>query len=180
MSSDAAVRTIPSHPSSSLANIFTVLRKKLLLGPATPEILSKRLLDVVLFVHLDVDDVTSEEAKCYRLFEVQLSRGISQISIIGPDFVISLDFVQPFWEVIQIAFILLLSCFLRQVSLYQQLVSFVALHVILLSLFLLLGDNLWTGGMNGVEVTCNNVVTCSSSSFVEVYQITGRVMLAVH
>ena len=44
-----------------------------------------------------------DEAKCYRLFEVQLSRGTSQISIIGPDFVSSLDVIQQFWEVIQIS-----------------------------------------------------------------------------
>ena len=57
----------------------------------------------VLSMHLDVDDVTSDEAKFYRLFEVQRSRGTSQISIVGPDFVSRLDFIQPFWEVVQIA-----------------------------------------------------------------------------
>ena len=53
--------------------------------------------------------------------------------------------------------ILLLSCFLRQVSLYQQLILFVALRVTLLALLigLLLEDNLWTGGMRGAEVTCS-------------------------
>ena len=49
--------------------------------------------------------------------------------------------------------ILLLSCILRQVSLYQQLVLFVALRVILLALSVLSEDNLWTGGMSGAEVT---------------------------
>ena len=151
LSNDAAARTIPSHPSSSLANLFTVSRKKLLLGPATPEILSKRLLDVVLFVHLDVDDVTSEPeaAKFYRLFEFQLSRGTSQISIIGPDFVIS-HFGRLFRS--------LSSCYCPVSFGRSALISswsFSLLSMLSLSLFFLLGDNLWTGGMNGIEVTCN-------------------------
>ena len=41
MSAGAAARTIPSRPSSSVANLFTVLRKKLLPIPAAPEILNK-------------------------------------------------------------------------------------------------------------------------------------------
>ena len=44
-----------------------------------------------------------DEARCYRLFEVQLSRGTSQISIIGPDFLSSVDLIHPFCEDIQIA-----------------------------------------------------------------------------
>ena len=56
----------------------------------------------VLSVHLDVDDVAYDEARCYRLFEVQLSRGTSNISIIGPDCVSSLEIIHPFCEVIQI------------------------------------------------------------------------------
>ena len=55
-------------------------------------------MDVVLSVYLDVEDVTSDEAKCYLLFEVQLCRGTSQISIIGPEFVSRLDVIQQFWE----------------------------------------------------------------------------------
>ena len=139
-------------------------------------------------MHLDVDYVTSDEAKCYRLFEVQLSRVTSQIYIIGPDFVSSLDFNQPIWEIIQIVLshcecfvnlrlvmlvgvsnkfyliviisrfiyisccvmsqcchplIMLLSCLLRQVNLYKQLVLFVARHVILLAICVLLEDKPW-------------------------------------
>ena len=37
----AAAFMNPSRPSSSLANLFTVLRKKLFLVPAAPEIVSK-------------------------------------------------------------------------------------------------------------------------------------------
>ena len=41
MSGGAAARTIPSRLSSYLANIFTMLRKKLLNVISAPEILSK-------------------------------------------------------------------------------------------------------------------------------------------
>ena len=50
---------------------------------------------VVLSVQLDVGDVTSDEAKCYRLFEVQVSRGTSLRPTIVPDIVGSIGFIQP-------------------------------------------------------------------------------------
>ena len=61
-----------------------------------------KLLYIVLSVHLDVDDVTSDEVRCYRLLEVQLSRGTFKIAIIVPDRVSSLDIIHPLCEVIQI------------------------------------------------------------------------------
>ena len=57
----------------------------------------------VLSVHLDVDDVTSDEVRCYRLLKVQLSRGTFKISVIVPARVSSLDIIHPFCEVIQIS-----------------------------------------------------------------------------
>ena len=88
---------------------------------ASPKNIELKLLDIVLSVsgsaaplknielcwtllsmHLDVDDVTYDEVRCYLLVEVQLSRGTSKISIIGPDCVSSLDIIHPFCEVIPI------------------------------------------------------------------------------
>ena len=62
MSDGEAARTIPSRQSSYLANLLTVLRKKILPVPAAPEIVRKSFwnLDVILSVYLDVDDVTSD------------------------------------------------------------------------------------------------------------------------
>ena len=87
----AAAWTNPYRQSSSTANIFKVLRKKLLPVPAAPEILSKSCWTLSMSVHLDVDAVTSDDVRCFRLFEVQLTQGTSHMSIISPDFVSSLD-----------------------------------------------------------------------------------------
>ena len=57
---------------------------------------------IVLSTHLVVDDVTYDEVRCYRLLEVQLSRGTFKISVIVPDRVSSLDIIHPFCEIINI------------------------------------------------------------------------------